>query len=228
MTPLILLHGAIGSASHFDNLIKQLPSTWDAHAINFYGHGGEPSNERSFSIEGFAEQVASVINNKNISAVNIFGYSMGGYVAMYMARHFNITIQKIITLGTKFSWDEAIAEKECRMLRPDTIEQKVPAFAQSLAQRHGQEQWKSVLHKTAEMLQQMGKHNPLQADDYTKIQTQSLIMLGDSDKMVTREETINVFQSLPNAQLAILPATPHPLEQADSSLIAYHIQRFIS
>ena len=56
----------------------------------------------------------------------------------------------------------------------------------------------------------------------------SSINTCDRDKMVTREETINVFQSLPNAQLAILPATPHPLEQADSSLIAYHLQRFLA
>jgi hypothetical protein len=52
-------------------------------------------------------------------------------------------------------------------------------------------------------------------------------MIGDGDKMVGRDETIATFQLLPNAQLAILPATPHPIEQADSSMIAYHIQRFV-
>src|SRR5215213_4104829 len=114
MTPLLLLHGAVGSASHFNDLIRQLPSTYDVHAISFYGHGGEPAMDQAFSIEGFAAQVASFINNKNMSAVNIFGYSMGGYVAMYMARHLNMPIQKIITLGTKFHWDEAAAEKECK------------------------------------------------------------------------------------------------------------------
>ena len=229
MTTLILLHGAIGSASQFDDLANTLRKDHNVLSLNFYGHGGVESNGKNFSIEGFAEQVTAFIKEQHSTGpVNIFGYSMGGYVAMYMARHLNNNISKIITLGTKFNWDEAIAEKECKMLRPETIEQKVPAFAQSLAQRHGQDDWKSVLHRTAEMLQQMGKQNPLQADDYKQIQTPSLIMLGDRDKMVTREETINVFQSLPNAQLAILPATPHPLEQADSSLIAYHLQRFLA
>jgi pimeloyl-ACP methyl ester carboxylesterase len=226
MTPLLLLHGAIGSANHFNPLIKYLPS-FDLHAINFYGHGGEPGN-KPFSIEEFAEQVALFISDKNMTAVNIFGYSMGGYVAMYMARHLNIKIEKIITLGTKFQWNEAIAEKECKMLQPEIIEQKIPAFAQSLSELHGQTKWKSVLHKTAEMLRQMGKQNPLQTEDYSSINIPSLIMLGDRDKMVTREETIATFQFLPNAQLAILPATSHPLEQADSSLLAYHIQRFLS
>ena len=147
---------------------------------------------------------------------------------MYMARHLNIEIKKIITLGTKFHWDEAVAEKECKMLRPETIEQKIPAFAQSLAQRHGEHQWKTLLNNTAEMLQQMGKHNPLNANDYPLIQVPSLIMLGDRDKMVGRDETIATFQSLPNAQLAVLPATQHPIEQVDPNLISYHIKRFIS
>jgi pimeloyl-ACP methyl ester carboxylesterase len=226
MTPLLLLHGAIGSANQFEPLIKYLSPTYDVHAINFYGHGGEPANDRSFSIEGFAGQVAAYINDNNLGEVNIFGYSMGGYVAMYMARHLNASIQKIITLGTKFHWNEAVAEKECKMLNPQTIEQKLPVFAQSLSQRHGAGEWKTILNKTAEMLQQMGSRNPLQPDDHAQIQTPSLIMLGDRDKMVTREETISTFQSLPNAQLAVLPATPHALEQADCSLIGYFLKRF--
>jgi esterase len=67
----------------------------------------------------------------------------------------------------------------------------------------------------------------LHLNEYASIQTPSLIMLGDKDKMVSREETIAVYEQLPNAQLAILPATPHPIEQVDKDLLAYHIRRFI-
>lgn len=233
MTSLLLLHGAIGAADQLQPLKQHLSSSYEVHTLNFYGHGGPAAaeaneNEKVFSIEGFAMQAASFLAGSGINEVNIFGYSMGGYVAMYMARHLNVNIKKIITLGTKFHWDEAVAEKECKMLRPEVIEQKLPAFAQSLAQRHGTTEWKTVLNKTAEMLQQMGKRNPLQPDDYTRIALPSLIMLGDRDKMVGRDETIATFQSLPNAQLAILPGTPHPLEQADCSMVAWHIQRFLA
>ena len=228
MATLILLHGAIGSATQFDKLANSLQSHYDVHAIDFFGHGGVAGNGNHFSIAGFAEQVATYIKESNISEpVNVFGYSMGGYVAMYLARKSNTNIAKIITLGTKFHWDEPVAAKECKMLQPDVIEQKVPAFAQQLQQRHHAQQWKDVLTKTAEMLQQMGKQNPLQLDDYTSIQIPSLVMLGDKDKMVSREETIAVFEKLPDAQLAILPGTPHPIEQVDNDLLAYHIRRFI-
>lgn len=227
MTPLILLHGAIGAASQFEPLIKQLNEQQNVHAINFSGHGGETIDPDKFSIKYFAEQVASFIHTLHTQQpVNIFGYSMGGYVAMYMARHLNVNIGKIITLGTKFHWDEAVAAKETKMLQPAIIEQKIPAFAQQLSQRHHPQSWKAVLHNTANMLQQMGRSNPLQPDDYTAIRTPSLIMIGDKDKMVTLEETVNTYQKLPNAQLAVLPGTPHAIEQVDASLLAFYIKRF--
>jgi pimeloyl-ACP methyl ester carboxylesterase len=228
MTPLILLHGAIGAASQFEPLIKQLGVQYDVHAINFSGHGRETIDREKFSIKHFAEQVSSYISTRDIQQpVNIFGYSMGGYVAMYMARHLNVKIGKIITLGTKFHWDEAVAAKETQMLQPDVIEQKIPAFAQQLAQRHHPQLWKEVLHNTTNMLLQMGQNNPLQPDDYTFITTPALIMIGDKDKMVTLEETVNTFHKLPNAQLSVLPGTPHAIEKTDAELIAYYIKRFV-
>lgn len=137
MTPLILLHGAIGAASQFEPLKKQLGSEYDVHAINFSGHGRETIDPGSFSIKHFAQQAASFIHSLNTQQpINIFGYSMGGYVAMYMARHLNVNIGKIMTLGTKFHWDEAVAAKEINMLQPDVIEQKIPAFAQQFNERH--------------------------------------------------------------------------------------------
>ena len=241
MTSLLLLHGAIGASDQLEPLIQHLSPSYEVHTLDFFGHGEglhgkqqfeipgstNSTTQQPFSITAFAEQAASFIQNSNITEVNIFGYSMGGYVALYMAKHLNINIKKIITLGTKFHWDEAVAEKECKMLRPEVIEQKLPAFAQTLSKRHGERQWRSVLNKTAEMLEQMGKLNPLHQDDYTQIQTSSLIMLGDRDRMVGRDETIVTYQSLPNAQLAILPGTPHPIEQVDASMIGWHIKRFI-
>jgi len=51
-------------------------------------------------------------------------------------------------------------------------------------------------------------------------------MLGDRDKMVSQEETARIQKSIPNAQLAILPGTPHPIEQVDISLLTGHLRHF--
>ena len=143
-----------------------------------------------------------------------------------MARHWPQLVGRIITLGTKFHWDEPTAARETQMLLPEKIEQKLPAFAETLRQRHAPQDWKQVLHQTAAMMRNMGAQPPLTTDDYPHIACPTLLMLGDRDKMVTTTETLHVYGHLPQVQLAILPGTPHPIEQVDASLVTYMVQRF--
>ncbi len=44
MTPLLLLHGALGSAAQFDSLKTLLPEDREVYAPNFPGHGGAPED----------------------------------------------------------------------------------------------------------------------------------------------------------------------------------------
>lgn len=227
MQHIILLHGAIGHSKQLNQLADILSVTHTTHHFNFSGHGGAAFPEKFFSIPVFAEELITYMDSNNIAEANVFGYSMGGYVALYASKYFPGRIQKIITLATKFHWDEAIAERECKMLDSEKIEQKLPSFAQQLMQNHSPNDWKLVLEKTRTMLIEMGKNNPLALDNYQSIDIPVLLLLGDRDKMVTLEETISVYKALPNAQMGVLPATSHPIEQVDANMLGYHINHFL-
>ncbi|HMU11058.1 MAG TPA: hypothetical protein PKC54_13700 [Ferruginibacter sp.] len=153
---------------------------------------------------------------------------MGGYVGMYLAKNYPDKINKLVTLATKFIWNEKTAEKESRMLNAEKIEEKLPAFAQALAERHRPRDWKFVLHKTVQLLLQMGTDNPLKLPDYNSIQLPVKLMPGDRDKMVSLDETLQVYQTLPNAQLCILPNTAHSIEAVDTGRLAYAIRDFMN
>ena len=228
MKHLILLHGAIGAKDQLQPLDDALKSDFIVHAINFSGHGGKPFPSEPFSIEMFAQEVLNYISQHGIENAYVFGYSMGGYVGMYLVKKFPEKISKLITLATKYYWDQAVAEKEIKMLDPATIQQKVPAFANELELRHGPQDWKELLFRTRELLATLGAGNVLHPSDFASVSTPCLLMLGDRDKMITLEETANVYKQVPNASLAILPGTPHPIEKMDVSLLAYFIRRFIN
>lgn len=225
MNHILLLHGAIGAASQLQPLQSMLENDFKTHTLNFNGHGANAFGN-AFSIEQFATEVADYIQDNGLESIHIFGYSMGGYVAMYLATKYPDLVKSICTLATKFYWDEAVAEKEIKMLDVDKIEEKIPAFAKQLELRHAPNNWKDVLGKTKEMLIAMGNNNPLKEADYSTITNPVLVMLGDRDKMVLLEETVNVHKALPNAQMAVLPGTPHPLEQVDMEQLAFQIKRF--
>jgi pimeloyl-ACP methyl ester carboxylesterase len=226
MQQLLFLHGAIGSSAQLQPLQEALKDRYHIHLFDFPGHGGKEFLP-AFSIKAFAESVVEHLDKNKLIKVSVFGYSMGGYVAMYLAKYHSSLIDRVITLATKFEWSEAIVEKELKMLQADVIEQKLPSFAETLKQRHAPKDWKVVLQKTAAMLTELGKDNALKPADYTTITTPSLIMIGDRDKMVTLEETVSVYKHLPAAELAVLPATPHPIEQVDTGLLSMHMHRFL-
>lgn len=226
MQPLLLLHGAIGSMDQLMPLKDQLSKEFDVYSFNFPGHGGNGS-VASFSMNDFANATIDCIKTYQLENPSVLGYSMGGYVALYLESMYPGTFQKMITLGTKYEWSEEIAVKETKMLHPEVIEQKLPAFAQQLSNRHGILEWKSVLHKTADMLLELGKQPLLSHTVLQKITCPTLVLLGEKDNMVSIEETQNAAVALVNGQYELLPNTPHPIEQVDIKMLASKMKAFL-
>ncbi|MFB6457751.1 alpha/beta fold hydrolase [Chitinophaga sp. Hz27] len=224
--PILLLHGALGAAPQFDSLKSLLEAHYDVHVLEFSGHGQQPFSAEGFSIPVFAGEVLRYLEEKSLDFIHIFGYSMGGYVALYLARHQPERIGHIITLATKYNWNEATAGREVKQLNPELIEEKVPAYARVLEERHTASDWKEVVNMTAILIEDLGHQSLLRANDYAQIASPCLLMMGDRDNMVSFQETIEAFKALPEAQFAVLPDTVHPLEKADAPLLAYHIRRF--
>jgi pimeloyl-ACP methyl ester carboxylesterase len=226
MEPLILLHGALGAATQLEALMAALSHQYEIHSFNFSGHGGRELPADGIQMEDLSNELVQWISDKGLIKPHVFGYSMGGYAAMLACKQHPGLLGKLATLATKWHWDMATAAKETKMLQPDIVAAKVPAFAASLAQRHAPTDWKALMKATADMMCQLGEAPPLQAADFTTIDIPCLLLLGDRDKMVSWEETNAVYQQLPKAHMAVLPGTPHPLEQVDVTLLAYMLQRF--
>lgn len=127
----LLLHGALGNKNQFLALEQFLQPHFKVYALNFSGHGGSVF-DGEFSMDTFEKDVLRFMKNNSIEKTHIFGYSMGGYVALKLTLDFPEKIQKIMTLGTKINWNPEAAAKEIKMLDPKKIAEKVPAFAENL------------------------------------------------------------------------------------------------
>jgi len=223
---LLLLHGAIGAKKQLEPLSAELKEQFEVHNINLSGHGGTPF-DGPFSIEKFAAEVLQYLQENKLEKIYIFGYSMGGYVALYLASKHPEKVEKIFTLATKFDWSPEISQKETKMLNPEIIKEKIPAFAKALQQRHHPQPWETVLDKTSQMMLELGNKQPLSKEDFHKIKTSVKLAIGVADKMVSISETKQVSEWLPNAELLILPDVQHPIEKAPIPLLAEEIKAFM-
>jgi pimeloyl-ACP methyl ester carboxylesterase len=220
MRPLLLLHGALGATSQLDPLKLSLENSgYTVFSMNFSGHGGEPFR-KAFGIRAFADEVLEFLDANKLQKVDIFGYSMGGYVALWLALQHPNRIGSIATLGTKFDWTVTTAEREVRKLDPEKVKLKVPVFAKVLQHRHAPNNWEELMKKTAAMMLDLGK-NPLLPDDiFCRIKNETFIMLGDEDDTADMVCTAKINELLPHARFLLLENTPHQIEKVDVNRLA--------
>jgi esterase/lipase len=221
---LLLLHGALGSKDQFQNLIPLLEVDFEIYTLDFSGHG-TTKPETEFGIITFANEVLDELIKWDIHKINVFGYSMGGYIATFLALHTN-RINKAFTLGTKFLWTTEYADKETSKLDPEKILKKVPAFAEELKAKHLHLDWKILLEKTKQMMQDLGRFNVLPINELCNIDTPICVGIGDKDNTVSVEEAYNVYSVLQNSDLCVLPNTVHPLEKVNTLLLAEAIKQY--
>jgi pimeloyl-ACP methyl ester carboxylesterase len=223
---LVLLHGALGAGIQLEPLAGLLSDQYDVKVYEFPGHGKKANETGEFSIENLASAFNTWLVQNYNGPVKVFGYSMGGYVGLYLAASHPGLFEKIVTLGTKFRWSVEDSAKETAKLDPVFLLEKAPAYCQYLERLHGI-YWKEVLQKTAGLMQKLGQKPLLDPITLSHIQTPVDLLLGELDKMVTREETEQVCTQITAAGIQIIPGLVHPLERLDVQQLAIEIKRYL-
>ena len=215
-TPIIFLHGALGVAKDLTPLMELMTEKgYSTLSLNFAGHGVGAQNPAEFRIDYFARELDTFIKQHQLKNPIVFGYSMGGYVALYHKANFEDSpISQIVTYGTKFNWSEKAVARELPMLDPDHLLEKFPQFANSLKEKHG-DTWKYLLRSTAHMMQNLEKLDGLTKADLGEVHIPVTLILGDQDRMVSTEETGLTASCLKHAQVKTLAHSKHELERSN-------------
>lgn len=218
----LFLHGALGSAAAFDRYLAAKPGSI---ALNLPGHGDAPANG-PFSMNSFAEAVLRNMDDRDIAQADIFGYSMGGYVGLWLAWKHPERVRSLKTYGTKLDWNPEVAAGMSRMFDPEKIEAKAPPLAASLAQQHGPERWKDLCRDTAAFLHELGQGKGLPEGAFAQIKCPVTIGWGALDNVVTEAECRKVAELIPGARFVVLPEGKHLMEQTE--LIDYMSDDYMS
>lgn len=224
---MLLLHGALGSQSQFAPVIEKLNDHFSIYTYDLEGHGGKliPAN---FSIASFEKELIQFIDEHDLDHIPVFGYSMGGYIALSASKNHPGRISQIMTLGTMLKWSPEIAANETKMLDPDIIEAKIPKFAQQLHERHSPQDWKMVMKKIAEMMIEMGDGAAMKNDDFSQIDIPVLVGLGSNDQMVTLDHTLEMVDLMPGATFIAFEGWKHPIESVNVQELANVLIRFLT
>lgn len=216
MKKLLFLHGALGSSAHWKNTVEHLKDDFDCLVVDFPGHGQAPAVQ-NLQIKDLVLFLKNFLN-EHPDVIGIVGYSMGAYVAINLLEKEPQLNCSLMALAVKLDWSPEIAEKECGNLTED----KLHPILDKLRALHGHN-YDRLLVNTASVLRSIGIH-PIDTGRFRKIKQAVTFVLGENDKMVTREETILFAESNPNAKLLVIDGQGHLLEKIDPILLSETIK----
>jgi pimeloyl-ACP methyl ester carboxylesterase len=212
---LLFLHGALGCAESFAEILPHFQAHFTCYILDFEGHGKRLNG--SYSMDNFVQNVREFIAENQLTDVRIFGYSMGGYVALDYASKY-LGVAHVYTLGTKFEWSPEIATRETRSLDAAFLLEKAPQFTAQLMHYHGENAWKNVLSKTAKFMTELGATAGIGNVSWETCTTPVTLIRASDDKMVSNQETEVVHKRMKHASLHSVVGK-HGLETVDHTAL---------
>jgi pimeloyl-ACP methyl ester carboxylesterase len=215
--PLVILHGGYMSILTMGEIVPRLAQTRQIVIPEMQGHGRTADIDRPLSYEQMADDTVALMEELGIEQADIFGYSMGSGIALEMATRYPQRIDKLVLASPAYNAD-AYYPGFFEMVGAITPElfAGTPIIEDYTRLAPNPENFPVLVEK---LVQLDSKAPNWTAEDIQSIESPTLIIIGDSDS-VRPEHAVDMFRlrgggvdgelaGLPNAQLAILPATTH-------------------
>ncbi|MGA9278323.1 alpha/beta fold hydrolase [Ilumatobacter sp.] len=109
---VLLLHGWTASADlQFIAAYRALAERYSFVGIDHRGHGRGFRSNQQFEIADVADDAAAVLRELGIESVIALGYSMGGPVALHLARRHRDLVDGLVVQATALEWRATLRER---------------------------------------------------------------------------------------------------------------------
>lgn len=227
--PLLLLHGGLGSV-HLEllPLMRALQEHYFVLAFDLAGHGASadvptPALPAAMGVD----QVAGVLDFFGVDQTAVLGFSMGGTLALHAAMHLQERITHLALVGVNTTWDGPTLKAAAHRIDPAFITRMAPAWVDRLDREHGADRWRALAVQLRDGIDRYAAQTPTPADLHA-LTLPVLVCAGDRDRIYPLAHTLNLYRTLPNSQLLILPGVEHDMHQINPRWLADALRRFLS
>jgi pimeloyl-ACP methyl ester carboxylesterase len=234
--PLIFLHGGMATGKTVEHLVPAFSQRFRVIRPDMRGHGKTVNPGGEFSYRLMADDIAAFIHAMNLGQASVCGWSDGGQIALELGMHYSDTV-KCMVVGAawyQFSSQYQRALKAMGWESPGTVNiervrQALGPIAEMWHTLHATIEDQNRWEKLATQISTMW-WTPLgyTSDDFEKIKTPTLILLGDRDQIIPVEEATAMHRMIPDSELAIVPNSNHSLPLSRAELFTSIVLDFLA
>lgn len=245
---LVLLHGTAMAMHHWDPaFLTELGKKYRCIIVDLPGIGFSPKDPAPKISEEIGEALLPFMNaiSPDEKQITLLGYSLGGFVAQYIASTLPDRIARLILISTTFGGPNAIppsdetvtklldqsGDTEARMIRLGGLMFTEGSIAKEIGPKIGDIYTSAAAEKILTQ-EEMAYLNKVAASWYTgkgieeglrEMGVRTLLITGDSDLIVPTENLNLLKASLPEAEIEIFPNCGHGLLYQHPEKIAKRI-----
>jgi pimeloyl-ACP methyl ester carboxylesterase len=237
-TPLLLLHGGLFDIEQqFGALLPGLSEGRRVIATDFQGHGRTNDIDRPLNTRDLASDVLGLLDYLDVPQVDVFGFSVGGAVALHLAVNHPERVRKLIASSVSFRPEGdrgenagEVSSMTVDMIAGTPMEQRYLAVSPHPDRGHLQG-----------LLDKLGGYDAGASGwsdaEIRGITAPTLITVGDCD-MVKLEHAVRFlqlrggdvngdFEGVPASQLAVFPGTTHFFGLSRTALVLDVVTTFL-
>ena len=243
--PLALVHGLAYDRNGWGRFPDLLAQRFRVVLIDNRGVGESDEPEGPYAVAQMAADVVAVLDDAGIERTNLFGVSLGGYIAQELALAYPERLAKLVLASTapggpkahpmpaagleafgkyptmereaglRLMVENSLGERGVRDL-PGLVDE---IFAYRLAHAPSLAAWQAQAYAGATF------------DSYDRIgaiQAPTLVVQGGADNVVDPRNAELLGELIPNARVEIVPERGHLLVWEDSERVAELVTEFLS
>jgi pimeloyl-ACP methyl ester carboxylesterase len=223
--PLLLLHGFGGCAANWDSIAEELAQHYRLILVDMRGHGQSTNPSGKFTHAQSADDVSALLDVLAIKRVRAVGFSSGAMTLLHLATREPDRLSKMVLVSATTHFpDQARA-----IIRSVTMETMPPPVLQNYRQcaSRGDDQVRSLVSEFRAFGDDYDDMN-FKPADLARIKASTLIIHGDRDEFFPVSIPVAMYQSIPHAELWIVPGGTHsPTADAEKSAFVREVENFM-
>lgn len=204
--PLVLLHGFGGCSQNWQPFITELSEHRRLIVVDLRGHGCSTNPGNTFTHREAASDVFLLLEKLGIDNFSAMGMSSGGMTLLHMATSQPGRIDAMVLISATSHFPDQ-ARAIMRRASFGTMPREVQEMYRECAKR-GDDQIHQLITQFNALHENYDDMN-FTEQSLSTITARTLVVHGDRDAFFPVEIPVNIYRSIPNAALWIIPGGDH-------------------
>jgi pimeloyl-ACP methyl ester carboxylesterase len=228
--PLVLVHGWLMAHGYFSAIVDAFRGERELVLVDLPGHGESscpPRGEFAYDFDAFVGVVGEVLDRLGLAEVDLLGHSLGGGIALRVAEKRSSVVDLALVAPLVYRIPEPVAARVLaipaigpflwehgarrhdfvRQIKHDMSDPDVAgdAFVDWVYRGFSRPGGRAATYATFSVARAI----PVDTEVPSRVSQRTLVLWGDTDRLIPLSHGRRLVDTLPNGRLAIVPACGH-------------------